>query len=122
MLWLAAVLLFNDAVLKDAAVTGYMERLCQRLAPKVAVTVVVDTEARADAVPGEGIRITAAMIAGAQNEAEVAGILAHEIAHYREGRVCLRFSAQVSNQAPKMDNAKQWEHDADQAAIAMLTK
>jgi predicted Zn-dependent protease len=124
MFWLAAVTLLNDAT-----VTGYVERLCHRLAPEVSIAVTVDTAARAAARYGDGIRISTAMISGARNEAELAGILAHEIAHYRSdaasaplgddgGGLCLRFAGKE----PKFATARQWEMDADQAAIAMLTR
>jgi len=124
MFWLAAAVLLNDAV-----VTGYVERLCQHLAPLAKVVITVDADASAGAKPGDEIRITTAMIAGAQNEAELAGILAHEIAHLRnkgdtappdteEFGICLRFN----RRDPKFESARQWEHDADQAAIAILTK
>lgn len=124
MFWFAAAALLNDAV-----VTGYVERLCQHLAPQVKVVIAVDADASAGARPGDEVRITTAMIAGAQNEAELAGILAHEIAHLKnkadaappdaeEFGICLRFN----RHDPKFEGARQWEHDADQAAIAMLTK
>jgi predicted Zn-dependent protease len=101
-------------------VSGYLERLCHKLEPGVggnvtAVSVTVDKAARADALP-DAIVVTTGMIAGAQNEAELAGILAHEIAHYRSHEVCLRFGGHENPEA------KQLEHEADQAAIRMLGK
>jgi predicted Zn-dependent protease len=124
MFWLAAAMLLNDPI-----VTGYVERITGRLAPGVAVTITVDAAARAAAQAGSGIRLTTAIVAGAKNEAELAGIIAHEIAHYRsraervppedpETGLCLRFAAHE----PRFDAAKQWEHDADQDAIVLLSK
>jgi predicted Zn-dependent protease len=124
MLLLAALALIHDPV-----VQGYVERICGKLAPHVEVAVAVDTEARAAALPEGPIRITTGMIAGAANEAELAGILAHEIAHsqMRENRlwmadadsgICLRFAAKE----PNFSSAKAWEHEADQTAISLLMK
>jgi predicted Zn-dependent protease len=109
MLWLAAF-----ALIQDPVVTGYVERLCQKLAPAVKVSVAIEAATRADARP-DGIGVTTGLIAGAQNEAELAGILAHEIAHYQSHGECLRFGGREN------PNAKQWEHDADQAAFRILT-
>jgi predicted Zn-dependent protease len=124
MLLLAALTLLNDPV-----VTGYVERIGEKLGPGVAITITVDKEPRAAVFHSDGVRITTAMIAGAQNEAELAGILAHEIAHYRSraekapeedeaSGLCLRFAAHE----PEFPDGLGWEHGADQAAIAMLTK
>ena len=110
MLWLAAL-----ALIQDPLVTGYVERLCRTLAPKIAVNVTLDKDARAEALP-DAIAVTTGMIAGAENEAELAGILAHEMAHYRLHGACLRFAASENPHAAKL------EHEADQAAIPMLIK
>jgi predicted Zn-dependent protease len=128
MFWLAGLLLLSGAPLDDPAVTGYVERIVHHLTPQISVAVTVDTVARAAAFSKVGIRISTAMIAGAGSEAELAGILAHEVAHLRKGSdqappedaesgLCLRFAERVD-----VDNAREWERSADQAAIAMLTK
>lgn len=124
MFWLPAVLLLNDST-----VTGYVEHLCHRFAPQVQVAVIVDADAAAGVKPNGEIRITTAMITEAENEAELAGILAHEIAHLRKKidaappddedfGICLRFNRHDLD----FEGGKQWEHDADQTAIEMLTK
>jgi predicted Zn-dependent protease len=125
MLLLAALVL-----MQDPAVTGYLEGLCGRLSSRAEVSVSVESAARAAALPEGGIRVTTGMIAGALNEAELAGILAHELAHTRMARDsrpgdpdaesgwCFRFA----RSEPKFAEAKKWEHDADQAAIVLLTK
>jgi len=123
MFWLAV------ALLNDPVVTGYVGRIGERLAPQVSISITVDTVARAGTQAGQGIHLTTAMISGAQNEAELAGIIAHEIAHYRnrtdkappedsESGLCLRFAGHPEDSG----EAREWEHDADQAAIVMLTK
>jgi predicted Zn-dependent protease len=123
MLWLAALVL-----MQDAGVADYVDRLSAKLNAHAKVILTADAAARAYASAKEGVRITTGMIAGASNEAELAGILAHELAHLQQAResppaesgavLCFRFATTE----PKFAGAKQWEHDADQSAIAQLTK
>jgi predicted Zn-dependent protease len=124
MFWLAAL-----ALVSDPAVTSYVERICHRLAPQVSIAVTIDAAPRAGAFSGDGIRVSSAMIAGARNEAELAGIIAHEIAHYRnrsdqapqedsDSGLCMRFAGHAQD----FEKAREWERSADQAAITMLTK
>jgi predicted Zn-dependent protease len=110
-------------------VQSYVDRVCAKLAPHVEVTIAADASARAGALAGGPVTVTTGLIAGAATEAELAGILAHEIAHSEmrehplgesdaESGICLRFAAGEAN----FEGARAWEHDADQAAISLLTK
>jgi predicted Zn-dependent protease len=119
MLWITAFVLLQGAVADDRVVNAYVEKVCAKLAGHVAITVSADPGARAGVVPDGPISITNGMIAGAQNEAELAGILAHEIAHWRAHGVCYRF---VKGEDRERGDALAMEHAADQAAIAILVK
>jgi beta-barrel assembly-enhancing protease len=77
----------QSQMLEDAAVNQYINALAQRLVrhsdAKVPFTVKVvnDDEVNAFALPGGYFYINTGLILAAQNEAELAGVMAHEIAH-----------------------------------------
>lgn len=74
-------------IVKDPIITGYIERLGQRLVrnsdAKIMFTIkVIDSdEVNAFALPGGYFYVNTGLILAAQNEAELAGVMAHEIAH-----------------------------------------
>src|SRR5450432_264991 len=74
-------------LLNDPVVNGYVNTLAQRLVrhsdAKVPFTVKVvnDDEVNAFALPGGYFYVNTGLILYAQNEAELAGVMAHEIAH-----------------------------------------
>jgi beta-barrel assembly-enhancing protease len=74
-------------LLEDQAVNHYVNELAQRLVrhsdAKVPFTVKVvnDDEINAFALPGGYFYVNTGLILAAQNEAELAGVMAHEIAH-----------------------------------------
>jgi predicted Zn-dependent protease len=117
MLWLAF------ALLQDPVVGAYVEKVCSKLAPGVACSVSVEALARA-AVSDGVVSVSTGMIAGSQNEAELAGILAHEIAHVKSGGVCLRFAPGPESEKVQgaVQRARAAEHEADQAGIGILLK
>ncbi len=77
----------QSQMLEDAAVNRYVNELTQRLVrhsdAKVPFTVKVvnDDEVNAFALPGGYFYVNTGLILAAQNEAELAGVMAHEIAH-----------------------------------------
>ena len=78
-------------ILRDGAVTGYVNAIVQRLAaqapgPRFAyqAKVVDATDINAFALPGGYIYVNRGLISAARNEGELAGVLAHEIAHVAE--------------------------------------
>ena len=86
---------FGGAV-KDARLQGYVEQLGRKLASTTAragepwtFTVLDSDVVNAFAVPGGYVYVTRGLLALAKDEAEVAGVLAHEIAH-----ITARHSAQ----------------------------
>lgn len=74
-------------IVKDPIITGYIEQLGQRLVQnsdaKIMFTIkVIDSdEINAFALPGGYFYVNTGLILAAQNEAELAGVMAHEIAH-----------------------------------------
>jgi predicted Zn-dependent protease len=92
-------------MLEDAQIVGYVQELGKRLAAKAAgerfpyqFQVVATREINAFALPGGFLFVNAGAIAAARNEGELAGVLAHEIAH-----VALRHG---TNQASKAQIAQ----------------
>jgi predicted Zn-dependent protease len=77
----------QSRVLKDPVVTEYINRLGQNLVrnsdAKVPFTIKVldDGEINAFALPGGFFFVNTGLILAADNEAELAGVMAHEIAH-----------------------------------------
>ena len=111
--WAALVLLFQDP-----AVAGYVNRISHKLVPSVDVKLQSEAELRARPDPDGRISMSSGVFAHARNEAEVAGVLAHEIAHSNLGTPCIRLDKTESKDAGDRDR----EHDADQTAIQILTK
>jgi beta-barrel assembly-enhancing protease len=77
--------------LKDRAVAGYVQKIGRRLATRGAGTkypysfsVANYKEINAFALPGGPVWVNRGALAAAQNEAQLAGVLAHEIAHIAE--------------------------------------
>lgn len=92
-------------LVRDEAIVGYVRQLGSRLAAKAPghkfpyqFNVVATKEINAFALPGGPIFVNAGTIAAAKNEGELAGVMAHEIAH-----VALRHG---TNQASKAYLAK----------------
>ncbi len=78
-------------ILRDAQVTSYVNAIVRRLAaqaggPEFAyqAKVVDSREINAFALPGGYIYVNRGLISAARSEAELAGVLAHEIAHVAE--------------------------------------
>ena len=77
----------GSRLLTDPVITEYVNRLGQRLVrnsdAKVPFTIKVldDDEANAFALPGGFFYLNTGLILAAQSEAELAGVMAHEIAH-----------------------------------------
>jgi predicted Zn-dependent protease len=118
MLWLAVALL-QGALFQDPGISGYVEKVCAKLSPHVTVLVNVAPEPRAGVTPDGTIRITTGLIADAENEAELVGILAHDIAHARRGEVCNRF---IVLEPDRAQSARKTESAADRAALEILAK
>lgn len=101
----AAQVLRETPMLDDPEVTTYISRLGAKLSAKAAgerfpyqFRVVATREINAFALPGGFLFVNAGAIAAARNEGELAGVMAHEIAH-----AALRHG---TNQASKQQIAK----------------
>jgi len=98
-------ILAETPMLDDPQIDGYIKRLGAKLAAKAAgerfpyqFRVVATREINAFALPGGFLFVNAGAIAAARNEGELAGVMAHEIAH-----VSLRHG---TNQATKAELAR----------------
>jgi predicted Zn-dependent protease len=113
-MWLILALMLAQ----DSVISGYVQRLTGKLASGVTASVVPDKEVvRAAAVSNDRIDVTSALVARAANEAELAGVLAHEIAHARTGQTCARFTDAI----PGDTGARERERIADESALGMVT-
>lgn len=73
---------------RDAAINGYVDRLGRRLVAQTEMAnlpwkfhVVNDPEVNAFNIPGGHVYVNTGLIANSDNVAELAGVMAHEIAH-----------------------------------------
>jgi predicted Zn-dependent protease len=88
---LAAELEAEARPLNDAVVVAFVESLAQRLAEAsgaqtfLTVRVLDDPEAAAHALPGGFLLVRSGLVADVETTAELAGVLAHEIAHIAAG-------------------------------------
>ena len=77
----------DDRVLQDPAVDAYLARIAQRLVqnsdaqPPLTIKVVLDDNVNAVTLPGGFIYLNSGAILAAVNEAQLAAVIAHEIAH-----------------------------------------
>jgi len=81
-------LLAKGLVLQDAAVEAYVARVGARLVPAAAARqvrfrfqVMRDPQVNAFALPNGSIRVNVALLARLENEAQLAQVLGHEVAH-----------------------------------------
>ena len=76
-----------DPEVADTVIAGYVSEICGRSAHAAGITavppvrIIQTQEVHSNVLPGEGISLTAGMFLRAQTEGELAGILAHELAH-----------------------------------------
>jgi predicted Zn-dependent protease len=110
------VLLFQGQATAD-----YLDRIAHKISRSAEVRFVNDADVRAAVLPGDRVEISTGLFARLQNEAELAGVIAHELAHRAAGTGCIRFvhvdPRESGNQADRRNEAK-----ADEAAIPVLAK
>lgn len=103
-------------LMQDPSVSAYLNRVSHKLAP---IDVTFQPDAKVHARPdASGVLISSGLFSRTQNEAEIAGVLAHEIGHTNLGTPCIRLDKTNS----KEPNDREREHAADQTAIAILTR
>jgi predicted Zn-dependent protease len=95
----------DPAYLDDPEVAGYVSQLGQRLAshaegarPSFEFFVVKDSMLNAFALPGGYIGVHTGLILAARTESELAGVLAHEIAHVTQSHLARLFGQQSQAQ------------------------
>lgn len=86
-------------VIDDPATTGYLQDLTDRMAkgagknpPKFTVRVVADPAVNAFAAPGNQLYVNSGLVQAAGTESELAGVMAHEMAHAVERHVTEQMS------------------------------
>jgi predicted Zn-dependent protease len=106
---------------QDPATGNYINRIARKLSPAAAVRFVNDPDVRATPLPAGRIDLSTGLFARLRNEAELAGVVAHELAHRAAGTDCVRFVHPEPHALPRPDDREN-ERQADQAAIRALTK
>ena len=91
---ITAELYARDFMLEDPEVTQYVAALTWRLvaaaeaeAPELTVFVLRDPRINAFALPGGFLGINAGLLTSVRNESELAGVLAHELAHVTQRHI-----------------------------------
>lgn len=91
---------------EDPEISGYIDRLGQSLANEVQSTpvngytffVVMDRRINAFAAPGGYIGINSGLLLQAETESQLAGVMAHEIAHVDQRHIARALAAGAQNQ------------------------
>ena len=108
-------------LLQDQATGDYLSRVGHKVSRSAEVRFVIDADVRAAALPGDRVEVSTGLFARLQNEAELAGVIAHELAHGVAGTPCIRFvhvgPREAGHRGDRANEAK-----ADQTAIRTLTK
>ncbi|MEO0423365.1 MAG: M48 family metalloprotease [Pseudomonadota bacterium] len=93
-----------DQVLEDPELTQYVQSLGHKLSSRASdgedkfeFFVVKDGAINAFALPGGFIGVNAGLIDATQTESELAGVLAHEVAHVTQDHIARRIHAQGQN-------------------------
>ncbi len=92
-------LLLHGLVLEDPELSDYINRIGQDLAshipgaPELSFFVIRDTGINAFALPGGYIGINAGLITASESESELAGVIAHEIAHVTQRHIARQIDA-----------------------------
>jgi len=91
---ITAELYARDFILEDAEVTEYVAALTWRLVaaaeaepPDLTVFVMKDPRINAFALPGGFLGVNAGLLTTVRNESELAGVLAHELAHVTQRHI-----------------------------------
>jgi predicted Zn-dependent protease len=99
----------SGVVLENTEITSYLNALGQRLTSnsdsggqKFTFFVVNEPDINAFAGPGGYIGVNSGLILAAENESELAGVLAHEISHVTQHHLARAFEAQQGLSLPSM--------------------
>lgn len=99
----------DPAYVDDAEITDYLENLGRRLLAAVPGVrhdfeffAVRDASINAFALPGGFVGVHTGLLVAAENESEVASVLAHEVAHVTQRHIARLIGAQQQMQLPSM--------------------
>lgn len=98
----------DPAFVEDAEISAYVSGVGQKLASNLEVPqsfeffVLRDKTLNAFAMPGGYIGVHTGLIAAAENESELAGVLAHEISHVTQHHLARMFNQQSKTSIPMM--------------------
>lgn len=106
----------SPTLLDNREVNEYINHICRKLSPGADVTFFIDNDVRAEASRPGRIYLSTGLFARTRNEAELAGAIAHAIAHSAAGTDCIRYIHSNTGQVETNENP------ADEAAIKMLIK
>ncbi len=91
---ITAELYAREYILEDPEITEYVSGIAWRLIaasdaqpPKLTVFVIKDPRINAFALPGGYIGVNAGLLTSVRNESELAGVLAHELAHVTQRHI-----------------------------------
>lgn len=94
----------SDSILEDPEVTEYIQTLGHRISSQAhdgtqrfSFFMVRDTSINAFALPGGFIGVNAGLFLETKNESELAGVLAHEVAHVTQRHIARSIAAQSRN-------------------------
>jgi predicted Zn-dependent protease len=109
-------------LLQDQATADYLSRVGHKVSRSAEVRFVNDADVRAAALPGDRAEVSTGLFARLQNEAELAGVVAHELAHGAAATGCIRFVHVAEPREKEPRDAREHERKADEAAIPVLIK
>jgi tetratricopeptide (TPR) repeat protein len=119
-------LLLGDAAL-DVYLAGVMHALLPRplpsAAPRPTVHVIRDVDLQGGTSADGTILISVGMLAVLENEAQLAGLLGHELAHFlaRHGLIEKRFQAVSVSTVERMALARRHEEQADSIGLRLMS-
>jgi Peptidase family M48 len=122
------LLVFFLQLLQDSTqmqvVEDYNRHICLKLGTVGDIRLTADSTVLAGNSPDGHVFISTGLFARAQNEAQLAGVIAHETAHAAAGTRCIRFMHidTIDTNDTEIQDDRKHEASADETAIKMLTK
>jgi len=119
-------------LIADPRLDTYVQRVLTRItpgplptgAPTPAVHIIRASDRFAAALPNGAILVTTSYLAALDNEAQLAGLLGHEVAHFlgRHAFIERRYAATSSSTVLRMRLSRKHEDAADAAALALVRR
>lgn len=125
-----AKLLAKGGVLEDEALSAYLMSVVRRLLPEaqraagsvIRVHVLEDNELMASVAPNGAIYVSVGLLAALANEAQLASVLAHELAHFlaRHSLANARTEEATGSTLQRMRLSRLQEREADEVGSWMM--